>query len=164
MRKIRIGKEIRIQWVLHAPAGIVLTSENLSLEIKDPKGRHIDLPIFTLEGLADSKYVVNVTLRGTVFSQLGNYTLTAWLNKNQFGQSVVDAVNAFTLVGSTQAEDDLQSCGCGRLDIATIDLQGALSFAGQPGYSPTANVVKETIQEAMRQKQEGCKEANNVFS
>ena len=38
MRKIRIGKEIRIQWVLHAPAGIVLTSENLSLEIKDPKG------------------------------------------------------------------------------------------------------------------------------
>lgn len=143
MKRIRIGKDINVQWVLHAPAGVVLTSENLSLEMKGPKGRQVDLPTFTLEVLADNKYAVYVALRGTSFSQLGNYTLTAWLNKNQVGQSVVDAVNAFTLVGSTQQEDDLQSCGCGCLNFATVDMQGDISFVGQPGYSPTANVVKE---------------------
>lgn len=142
MRRIRIGKDINVQWVLHAPTGVVLTSENLTIELKDPKGRQVDVENFTLETQRD-KFTVNFALRGTAFSQLGNYTFTAWLNKGEQGQSVVDAVNAFTLVGSTQAEDDLQSCGCGCLNLATIDLQGSLSFAGQPGYSPTANVVKE---------------------
>lgn len=142
MRRIRIGKDINVQWVLHAPTGVVLTSENLTIELKDPKGRQAEVENFTLETQQD-KFAVYFALRGTAFSQLGNYTLTAWLNKGEQGQSVVDAVNAFTLVGSTQAEDDLQSCGCGCLNTITIDMQGDLTFVGQPGYSPTANVVKE---------------------
>lgn len=132
MKRIRIGKDINVQWVLYAPAGVVLTTENLTIELKDPKGRQAEVENFTLEAQQD-KFTVNFALRGTAFSQLGNYTFTAWLNKGEQGQSVVDAVNAFTLVGSTQAEDDLQSCGCGCLNLATIDMQGDISYIGQRG-------------------------------
>lgn len=132
MKRIRIGKDINVQWVLHAPTGVVLTSENLTIELKDPKGRQAEVDNFTLETQQD-KFTVNFALRGTAFSQLGNYTFTAWLNKGEQGQSVVDAVNAFTLVGSTQAEDDLQSCGCGCLNTVTIDMQGDISYIGQRG-------------------------------
>lgn len=132
MKRIRIGKDINVQWVLHAPAGVVLTADNLTIELKDPKGRQAEVENFTLETLQD-KFTVYFALRGTAFSQLGNYTFTAWLNKGEQGQSVVDAVNAFTLVGSTQAEDDLQGCGCGCLNTVTIDMQGDISYIGQRG-------------------------------
>lgn len=140
MKRIRIGKDIDVQWVLHAPAGVVLTTENLTIELKDPKDSREKIDTFTLETLQD-KFAVYFALRGTAFSWLGNYTFTAWLNKGEQGQSVVDAVNAFTLVGSTQAEEDMQLSPS--LHLATVDLQGDISFVGRPGYSPTANVVKD---------------------
>ena len=133
MKRIRIGKDINVQWVLHAPTDIILTTENLTIELKSPKGNQATVNDYVLETLSDGKFAVYFVLRGTAFSLLGNYTFTAWLNKGEQGQSVVDAVNAFTLVGSTQSEDDITACGCGCLDTATLDIRGDIAYVGQRG-------------------------------
>ena len=124
-KRIRIGKDIAIRWHITLPEGNneLLSDMDLSIAMKDPKG----LPI----AIKDYDVVDNdllIGLKGTTFAWLGNYTLTLWKNKGKDGQTVVDAVNAFTLVNSTDKEADDNSSGSGVLEIKTVDLYSELTF------------------------------------
>ncbi|MEE1082803.1 MAG: hypothetical protein UH850_03590 [Paludibacteraceae bacterium] len=124
-KRIRIGKDIAIRWHITLPEGNneLLSDMDLSIAMKDPKG----LPI----AIKDYDVVDNdllIGLKGTAFAWLGNYTLTLWKNKGKDGQTVVDAVNAFTLVNSTDKETDENSTGSGVLEIKTVDLYSELTF------------------------------------
>ena len=162
MKRIRIGKDIAISWEINSPMDLVDT--DLTIQMKDPKGNKVDIEDFELVDKT-----VSFGLRGTAFAYLGNYTLTLWYKKGEIGQTVVDVVGAFELVGSTYQEDEGCNCGCGALDVSTVDLYGDLTFPiiegpkgdkgdkgdpgeqgvpgqngedGQPGFSPIATVSK----------------------
>lgn len=140
MRRIRIGKDVNIRWVLKAPAFVTFTKDNLTIELKDPKGRSSQCGYY-FDSVSDEGYVVMSSLKGIDFSILGNYTLSAWLNKDKPGQSVVDMVNAFSLVNSTIAEDNRNDCGCGHFNIDTVDIQSEFFFAGPKGEDGVSPVV-----------------------
>lgn len=161
-KRIRIGKDIAISWEINSPMDLVDT--DLTIQMKDPKGNKVDIEDFELVDKT-----ISFGLRGTAFAYLGNYTLTLWYKKGEVGQTVVDVVGAFELVGSTYQEDEGCNCGCGALDVSTVDLYGDLTFPiiegpkgdkgdkgdpgeqgvpgqngedGQPGFSPIATVSK----------------------
>ena len=158
-KRIRIGKDIAISWEINSPMDLVDT--DLTIQMKDPKGNKVDIEDFELVDKT-----ISFGLRGTAFAYLGNYTLTLWYKKGEVGQTVVDVVGAFELVGSTEQEDEGCNCGCGALDVSTVDLYGDLTFPiiegpkgdkgdpgeqgepekdgedGQPGFSPIATVSK----------------------
>lgn len=162
MKRIRIGKDIAISWEINSPMDLVET--DLTIQMKDPKGNKVYIEDFELVDKT-----ISFGLRGTAFAYLGNYTLTLWYKKGEIGQTVVDVINAFELVGSTYQEDEGCICGCGALDVSTVDLYGDLTFPiiegpkgdkgdkgdpgeqgvpgqngedGQPGFSPIATVSK----------------------
>lgn len=161
-KRIRIGKDITISWEINSPMDLVDT--DLTIQMKDPKGNKVDIEDFELVDKT-----ISFGLRGTAFAYIGNYTLTLWYKKGEVGQTVVDVVNAFELVGSTEQEGEICNCGCGALDVSTVDLYGDLTFPiiegpkgdkgekgdpgeqglpgqngedGQPGFSPIATVSK----------------------
>ena len=161
-KRIRIGKDIAISWEINSPMDLVDT--DLTIQMKDPKGNKVDIEDFELVDKT-----ISFGLRGTAFAYIGNYTLTLWYKKGKVGQTVVDVVGAFELVGSTEQEDEGCNCGCGALDVSTVDLYGDLTFPiiegpkgdkgdkgdpgekgdpgqngedGQPGFSPIATVSK----------------------
>lgn len=136
MKKIRIGKDINVRWEITLPEGIdTLDGLNLSLDMRDPKGNKVKINEFELEG----DNVVLFGLRGTAFVFIGNYSFTLWVNKGELGQTLVDCINAFQLVTSTDKENDEEGCGCGVLEVSTIDIYGDLTFPvvrgpkGDPG-------------------------------
>ena len=120
-KRIRIGKDIAISWEINSPMDLVDT--DLTIQMKDPKGNKVDIEDFELVDKT-----ISFGLRGTAFAYLGNYTLTLWYKKGEVGQTVVDVVGAFELVGSTEQEDEGCNCGCGALDVSTVDLYGDLTF------------------------------------
>mgnify|MGYP006920689058 CR=1 FL=1 len=121
-KRIRIGKDIAISWEINSPMDLVDT--DLTIQMKDPKGNKVDIEDFELVDKT-----ISFGLRGTAFAYLGNYTLTLWYKKGEVGQTVVDVVGAFELVGSTEQEDEGCNCGCGALDVSTVDLYGDLTFS-----------------------------------
>lgn len=159
MKRIRIGKDIAISWEINSPMDLVDT--DLTIQMKDPKGNKVDIEDFELVDKT-----ISFGLRGTAFAYLGNYTLTLWYKKGEVGQTVVDVVGAFELVGSTEQEDEGCNCGCGAIDVSTVDLYGDLTFPiiegpkgdkgdkgdpgekgepgqnGEDGFSPIATVSK----------------------
>lgn len=166
MKRIRIGKDIAIRWNITLPEGTTETLKDMDLSVvmKDPRGNKVRLAEYTV-----NDYNLEIGLAGKSFAYLGSYTLTLWKNLGEIGQSVVDAVNAFELVGSTEQEDEGCNCGCGALDVSTVDLYGDLTFPiiegpkgdkgdkgepgeqgepgkdgedGQPGFSPIATISK----------------------
>lgn len=125
MRKIRIGKDIKIRW------GVTIEGEvanpavyDLSLELRDAFGSAVEIAQPTLvDGLLET------TFFGKDHKRTGAYRLTLWLNKGKEGQSVVDACDAFNLV----------SCSCdeggeGELDLEVVDVATAsLDVGGGSG-------------------------------
>lgn len=125
MRKIRLGKDIKIRW------GVTIEGEvadpavyDLTLELRDAFGSTVDVAQPTLvDGLLET------TFFGKDHKRTGAYRLTLWLNKGKEGQSVVDACDAFTLV----------SCSCdeggeGALDLEVVDVATAsLDVGGSSG-------------------------------
>ena len=126
MKKIRIGKDIAIKWKITLPEDFnqTLSELNLSVWMKDPKGNKVEVKDFSV---INDEYI-SIGLLGTAFAFLGDYTLSLYKDKGEVGQSVVDVVKAFTLVGSTGEEDGGCNCGCGVLDVSTLDLYSDLSF------------------------------------
>lgn len=123
MKKIRIGKDIGVRWKIRTPfneGGLSLS--DISIDMKDPRGCIV--PVRGLEITGDT---IVFGLRGTAFAYLGGYTLTCWRNKGREGQTMVDAVDAFTLVSSTDRETG-PGKGCGVLELATVDLYSQLEF------------------------------------
>lgn len=155
-KRIRIGKDIAIRWHITLPEGNneLLSDMDLSIAMKDPKG----LPI----AIKDYDVVDNdllIGLKGTTFVWLGNYTLTLWKNKGKDGQTVVDAVNAFTLVNSTDKETDENSTGSGVLEIKTVDLYSNLTFLVNPagadaGLAQKVALLERQIEELSNGKQD----------
>lgn len=114
MRKIRIGKDIVFHWkILTNGVASSLEGRNLSLELRNPGGRFISLPV-SVNG-----NVVTSVFRGVSQKQVGSYTLTLWENKGKHGQNAVDSVDAFRLVLYSTDEED---CVCGDLQSETVDL------------------------------------------
>lgn len=99
MKNMRIGKDIALAWAIRTSNDEKLSDIELSIDMKDPRGNVIALSQFEV---VDDK--VTIGLKGTAFKFLGNYTLTAWKNKGKDGQTMVDAINAFSLVASTDME------------------------------------------------------------
>lgn len=155
-KRIRIGKDIAIRWHITLPEGNneLLSDMDLSIAMKDPKG----LPI----AIKDYDVVDNdllIGLKGTAFAWLGNYTLTLWKNKGKDGQTVVDAVNAFTLVNSTDKETYENSTGSGVLEIKTVDLYSNLTFLVNPagadaGLAQKVALLERQIEELSNGKQD----------
>lgn len=124
MKKIRIGKDINLNWKITIPEGMdSLENLNLTLQMRDSKGNKVDIDEFTIED-----NTIKVGLRGTAFAYLGRYSFTLWVNKGDIGQTLVDCIDAFQLVSTTGQEEDGCNCGCGCLDVSTVDLYGDLTF------------------------------------
>lgn len=156
-KKIRIGKDIAIRWHITLPEGNneLLSDMDLSIAMKDPKG----LPI----AIKDYDVVDNdllIGLKGTTFAWLGNYTLTLWKNKGKDGQTVVDAVNAFTLVNSTDKEADDNSSGSGVLEIKTVDLYSELTFLVNSAGADAGLAQKVALLERQIEKLSNGKQDN----
>lgn len=124
MRKIRIGKDIDLRWHIEVPEGSTpLSDMDLTLYMNGPQGMHV-----LIENATIGVDTIEFTLSGTLFSQLGDYSLTCWKNKGAQGQTVLDAVRAFTLVKSSEQEADYHECRCNNLELATVDLRTELQI------------------------------------
>lgn len=124
MRKIRIGKDINVRWHIEVPEGSEpLSDMDLTLYMSGPQGMHV-----LIENATIGVDTIEFTLRGTDFNYLGDYSLTCWKNKGEQGQTVLDAVRAFTLVKSSDQEADYHECGCNDLELATVDLRTELQI------------------------------------
>lgn len=135
MKKIRIGKDIRITWE------ILTNGEQQSLEGRDLK-LVLTNPLRSREELkfsVESNRVVCKYL-GVNQKQLGVYTLTLWENFGQPGQTAVDACKAFQLVPTTCLEGGVDE----GLDMETVSLDTAnleLLTEGAPSTVSWNNVT-----------------------
>lgn len=167
MIKIRIGKTININWKIITD--IVLEKDTLTVEMTQPNGIKMKIPDFELSDnsmpLASHAggNTLTINLLGTLFKQLGNYTLSLWKDRNLATQTVVDAVDAFTLVKYTNEECEGESCGC-ELEYETVDLESEIYVSsgpkGEDGFSPYINeegywVTKDGVSDVKAQGPEG---------
>lgn len=118
MKKIRIGKDIRLRWKL----GQDLAGRELTLEVKQPYRTTI------LPHEAAGTAVIAVW-HGTDHHHCGPVTLTLWENYGELNQTVVDVVRAFALVPSTAEESDADTAA---LTLSTVTLGGS----DDPGDCP----------------------------
>lgn len=135
MNKIRIGKTINVIWRIITD--IVLEKDALTIEMTQPNGIKSKINYFEL-----NDNIITISVLGPSLKQLGDYTLSLWKDKCKDTQTVVDAVDAFTLVKYTNEECDEKSCDCD-LDYETIDLESEITVSagpkGEPGFSPFIN-------------------------
>lgn len=127
MRKIRIGKDIKIRWAVLIEGEIADPAKHdLTLELRDSFGSTVEVAQPTLvDGLLETIFY------GKDHKRTGVYRLTLWLNKGKEGQSVVDACDAFTLVSCSCEEG-----GEGDLDLEVVDVETAsLDVGGSSGGS-----------------------------
>lgn len=109
MRKIRIGKDIKIRWAVLIEGEIADPAKHdLTLELRDGFGTACPI-----SEMAFVDGAIEATYHGKEQKSKGAYRLTLWLNKGKEGQSVVDACDAFTLV----------SCSCDEGGDADLDLE-----------------------------------------
>ena len=134
MKKIRIGKDIKIRW------GVTIDGEvadpavyDLTLELRDAFGSTVEIAQPTLvDGLLET------TFFGKDHKRTGAYRLTLWLNKGKEGQSVVDACDAFTLVSCSCDEGGYSDLDIEVVDVATASLDVGGSSGGGSGVSDYA--------------------------
>lgn len=134
MRKIRIGKDIKIRW------GVTIEGEvadpavyDLTLELRDAFGSTVEIAQPTLvDGLLET------TFFGKDHKRTGAYRLTLWMNKGKEGQSVVDACDAFTLVSCSCDEGGDSDLDLEVVDVATASLDVGGSSGGGSGVSDYA--------------------------
>lgn len=145
MKKIRIGKDIGVRWKIRTPFNDdPLLASDISIDMKDPRGTVVPVRVFEIIG-----DTVTFGLKGTAFAYLGNYTFSCWKNKGKDGQTVVDAVDAFTLVNSTDKETGVGRGGCGVLELNTVDLYSELEFFFSGEFVDTDVVRRVTALETV---------------
>lgn len=145
MKKIRIGKDIGVRWKIRTPFNDdPLSVSDISIDMKDPRGT-----VVPVEGFEITGDTVTFGLKGTAFAYLGDYTFSCWKNKGKDGQTVVDAVNAFTLVNSTDKETGVGRGGCGVLELNTVDLYSELEFFFSGEFVDTDVVRRVTALETV---------------
>lgn len=159
MNKIRLGKTISVKWKVNPTDATLLTKDELTLILECPDSLKRKINDFTCEN-----NTLEFVLEGISFKTLGKYTLTLWRNKGISGQTVVDCVNAFTLVQYTSLEDR-EYCSCECFDLVTLDLESDIEITGggvpgEPGFSPYINadgywVTKEGVTDVKAQGPQG---------
>lgn len=139
MKKIRIGKDIKIRWQVLIDGKIADPSvHDLTIELKDPFGVNVYIPSPTL---VDD--MLETTFYGKDHKRVGYYRLTLWLNKCKEGQSVVDACDAFKLVSCSCDEGGYSDLDLEVVDVATASLDvGGSSGGGVSDYSLLSNKPK----------------------
>lgn len=143
MKRIRIGKDIRIRWEITTDgAAVPLEGRDLLVEIKTPFRVVSNIP-FSVDG-----NTLILTYYGTEQKWVGEYSITLWENKGKKGQNVVDTVNAFELVKTSPEEDDFVN---GDIQVESIDLGTAnlaiLSGGAPvtPGESPDLSALQSKV-------------------
>lgn len=133
MQRIRIYKDIKIQWrVLTNKEAAPLEGRDITFEVVNRFGR-IELP-FTVDG-----NLLSSDFPGTVQKSLGAYWVTLWENKGKQGQTLVDSCSGFTLVSETCMEDDDDNT---LNDPARVELDSNIQF-GVRGDSAYETWVKQ---------------------
>ena len=121
MDRIRIGKDIRINWEISASdESIILSQDNLTLEITTPSNCIANLPFTFNNGTLTANFY------GIDQTQIGNYWLTVWYNRGIVGQSALDKVLAFQLVRSTEEETHNDES----IAYAEVSLSGTIEING----------------------------------
>jgi len=125
MKKIRIGKDVDVRWVVYVN-GIEqdISDWDLSLVLTDAYGVQRDIEDFTVS----NGNVLEFTLLGKDFKSLGKYIITIWLNRNKVQQSVYDYRYAFELVRFSDLENDETD---DNIEIETVELSGNLETSAQ---------------------------------
>lgn len=121
MNKIRIGKDITINWQVTISSGISLEDADLTLIMVNPKLEKTELD-FTVDG-----DVITATVLGTEQKCCGVHKLTLWLNYGQEGQSALDKTDAFRLVMFTDEEEFEDE----PFSEAVVDLDGRIYTVDQ---------------------------------
>ena len=130
MIRKRKGKDLRLIWaVTTGGAPVSLEGRDITVELSNFYSGTITLPI-SVEGNR-----IEIIFRGTEHKSIGRYTLTAWENKGRLNQNVVDRVDAFELVSTTNDEGGESTCH--NFDIETVDLGTSdLNMVGVNGITP----------------------------
>jgi hypothetical protein len=113
-----------------------LANRKLLIEARAANGRVYELQYTT------EKNTAIFTFFGKEQRFTGNYTITLWENKGEKGQNVVDKVNAFSLVRSTDEEDNSADAE-NNLEVETIDL-GTTDFTLMGRGNNTVDIFSGT--------------------
>lgn len=115
--KVRTHKTIKFRWALTVAGEVVdLTGRNLVVEITTPGKQKVVLVPQIENNVLCFEY------KGT---QVGTYSMTAYLDRYTQVETMLDECKAFTLVEKTCMEEDSAT---GDLQYETIELEGSLSM------------------------------------
>lgn len=142
MRRIRIHKDIRVNWNITID-GVSrdLTQQDITIYLVHEVSGQEQQMTFTASG-----DVVTFEYPGTDHTRTGIYRVTAWLNKNEDGQSVLDNSTAFELVARTEDEGGADD---NNLTTETVELSGNLSTNGYYDISSLVQRVETIEQEGL---------------
>ena len=137
MKRIRIGKDIAMRWtILTDGQPTDLANRKLLIEARAANGRVYELEYTT------EKNTAIFTFLGKEQRFTGNYTITLWENRGEEKQNVVDKVSAFSLVRSTDEEDNSADAE-NNLEVETIDL-GTTDFTLMGGENTPVDIFSGT--------------------
>lgn len=135
MNKIRLGKDIRIEWEISIGDGsISVADSDLTLVMVDPRLNKIELDFEVQGNKVIAKYY------GIEQKYLGVYKLTLWYNLNKEGQSALDSVDAFKLVRFTTEEND----GTEDIADAEVNLSGNIEVAQKGDKGTSIEKIEQT--------------------
>lgn len=131
MKKIRIGKEFSVRWSLTVNGERTdLHSLSVTVMMVYPSGRRKKMS-FTAEG---DELLIPIGRESQ--TETGPYTLEAWVNKGDEGQTVTDCCKAFSLVGRSCEETDNPSESNIEIEqeviLSTSDIQ--MGVTGKSAY------------------------------
>lgn len=115
MKRIRIGKDIRIRWRVEVNGYPPEAASGCVLEVVGHWGDRQELPVEVVDG------EVVATFRGKHHRQIGVYSLTLWINRGKDGQTAVDARRVFELVPCSCDETghDIHNMTLETIDLGT---------------------------------------------
>lgn len=115
MKRIRIGKDIRIRWRVEVNGYPPESDSSCVLEVVGHWGDRQELPVEVVDG------EVVATFRGKHHQQIGVYNLTLWINRGMDGQTAVDARRVFELVPCSCDETghDIHNMTLETIDLGT---------------------------------------------
>lgn len=132
MKSVRIGKDITFVWAVQRNGEALTSIENITVFAVHEQGDGYKLPITLKDGS------IVAVFYGVSQQKIGKYRLECWYNKGRIEESVVDKIDAVTLVRYSD-DDDTD----GGADSVTIQLDSSdLSFAvvkGDKGDAATVN-------------------------
>lgn len=146
--KLRIGKDIGIA-LAASVHGYKLSESDIPELIVEVRNNHTKkstfLPCRFLSWKSSHK--LHATFLGTSQTDLGTYSVTLWYRYNRSGQTMFDVNEAFTLVASTEEEEN--AWGKYTRDYSTVDLEGDMTL-----FDPKEFVLKAEFNEFKEEQQQ----------